>query len=290
MDDGLGNSREQFPSCGSFQSCTSCLILIGQFAKDIVLCCLLLAPFSSLSWVAHGAERGMDFIPAGEFQRGRSHTLPDDHLKWFPSLLRDDRPVRKVFVDAFYLDEQEVTNEQYAAFVKATKHAVPYNWPKGRLPGGKEKLPVVDVSWRDASAYCGWAGKRLPTEAEWERACRGLAEGRIYPWGDREPAKTDACFEVLDGPGEVRRFEPNYFGLYDMAGNVWEWCVDWYDKDYYQVALDKNPVGPPKGLYRVLRGGSWADEPKFLTCAYRSWARPNERSPNIGFRCARSLR
>ncbi len=232
----------------------------------------------------------MVFIPAGEFLRGRSHTLPDDHLKWFPTLLKDDRPVRKIYVAAFYLDEHEVTNEQYAKFARATKHLPPYNWPKGRVPTGAEKFAVVDVSWSDARAYCHWVGKRLPTEAEWERACRGLAEQRIYPWGDREPVNRDARFDVLDGPGEVGRFEPNYFGLYDMAGNVWEWCADWYDKGYYLTAPERDPKGPPKGLYRVLRGGSWADEPKFLTCACRSWARPPERSPNIGFRCAKSLR
>lgn len=232
----------------------------------------------------------MVFIPAGEFLRGRSHTLPDDHLKWFPTLLKDDRPTGKIFVDAFFLDEHEVTNGQYGAFVKKTRHRAPYNWRNDQVPVGKENLPVVDVSWTDADTYCRSVGKRLPTEAEWERACRGLAEGKVYPWGDQAPTKDDARFEALDGPYEIRRFKPNYFGLYDMAGNVWEWCADWYGKDYYQTAPAKNPTGPPEGLYRVLRGGSWADEPKFLTCAYRSWARPAERSPNIGFRCARSLR
>ena len=232
----------------------------------------------------------MVFVPGGEFLRGRSHALPDDNLKWFPTLIKDDRPVRPVTVDPFYLDEHEVTNEQYAAFVQATKHRAPYNWPKGQVPEGKGKLPVVDVSWDDAVAYAQWAGKRLLTEAEWERACRGLNVGKKYPWGDREPGKNDARFNTLDGPGEVCKFKANYFGLYDMAGNVWEWCADWYEKDYYQRAAFRNPRGPETGMYRVLRGGSWADVPKYLTCAYRSWARPAERSPNIGFRCAKSFR
>ena len=231
----------------------------------------------------------MVFIPAGEFLRGRSHPLPDDPLKWFPTLLKDDRPARRVWVDAFYLDQHEVTNEEYARFVQATKHRAPYNWPQGRIPEGQQKFPVVDVSWEDAAAYARWAGKRLPTEAEWERACRGLAEGSIYPWGDRAPTKEDARYSRVDGPGDVCRFPPSYFGLCDMAGNVWEWCADWYDREYYQRAPDRNPRGPEKGMYRVLRGGSWADVPKYLTCAYRSWARPAERSPNIGFRCAKSF-
>ena len=235
------------------------------------------------------AEPGMVFIPAAEFRRGRSHALPDDDLKWYPVLMRDDRPVKPVWLDAFYLDEHEVTNEQYAVFVKATRHRAPVHWPQGKLPAGKEKLPVVNVSWDDAVAYTKWAGKRLPTEAEWERACRGVTEGKKYPWGDQNPNAKLARFNVIDGPGEVCKFPPNYFGLYDMAGNVWEWVSDWYEKDYYQRAPARNPQGPEKGMYRVLRGGSWADVTKYLTCANRSWARPAERSPNIGFRCAKNF-
>jgi sulfatase modifying factor 1 len=202
--------------------------------------------------------------------------------------MKDDRPVRRIHVDAFYMDEHEVTNEQYAAFISATHHRCPYNWPQGKYPEGKGNLPVVDVSWEDASAYAKWAGKRLPTEAEWERAARGLVEGAKYPWGDGEPTKADARFNVSDGPGPVAGAKPNYFGLFDMAGNVWEWCSDWYDKDYYAASPDRNPQGPDSGMYRVLRGGSWADISKYLTCANRSWARQAERSPNIGFRCVRT--
>jgi formylglycine-generating enzyme required for sulfatase activity len=239
---------------------------------------------------ALAAEPGMVFIPAGEFLRGRSHALPDDNLKWFPTLLKDDQPARRIYVDAFYLDEHEVTNEQYASFVKATRHRAPYNWPNSQIPEGKEKLPVVDLSWDDALDYARWAGKRLPSEAEWERACRGVADGKKYPWGDRAPTRQDARYNRVDGPGEVCQSPKNYFGLCDMAGNAWEWCADWYDRNYYATAANRNPTGPDKGLYRVLRGGSWADVPKYLTCAYRSWARPAERSPNIGFRCARSFK
>jgi len=163
----------------------------------------------------------MVLVPAGEFLRGRSHPLPDDALKWFPALLRDDRPVRKVWVDAFHLDEHEVTNSEYAAFVRERRHRPPYNWAGGRVPAGKEDFPVVDVSWEDADACCRWAGKRLPTEAEWERACRGYADGKVYPWGDDQPTAQLARFNALDGPCAVGRFKPNYFGLYDLAGNVW---------------------------------------------------------------------
>ncbi len=229
----------------------------------------------------------MMFIPGGEFQRGRTHKLPDDGLKWYPEVMKDDRPVRTIYVDPFYMDEHEVTNAEYAAFVRATRHRTPYNWPDGAVPPGKDNYPVVDVSWDDAARYAKWAGKRLPAEAEWERACRGLVEGTVYPWGERKPAKTDARFDAVDGPAPVGQCKANYFGLHDIAGNVWEWCADWYERDYYASAPARNPVGPESGRYRVLRGGSWADEEKYLTCAIRSWARPAERSPNIGFRCVK---
>ena len=238
---------------------------------------------------ASAAEPGMVFIPGGEFPRGRTHKLPDDDLKWYPTLMKDDRPVRPVHVDPFYMDSHEVTNAEYAKFVAATKHAAPYHWPGGKLPQGKEDDPVANVSWLDASAYAEWAGKRLPTEAEWERACRGMSEGAVYPWGESKPSKELARFNTVDGPGKVGQCKANSFGLYDIAGNVWEWCADWYDRMYYEKAPSRNPAGPDEGMYRVIRGGSWADEEKYLTCAIRSWARPKERSPNIGFRCAKNF-
>src|SRR6266851_2059996 len=103
----------------------------------------------SRPFTANALFLAMVFIPGGEYLRGRSHKLPDDNLKWFPTLMKDDRPVRSIYVDPFYLDEHEVTNEEYAAFTKATGHRVPYNWPKGNIQAGKENLPVVDVSWDD---------------------------------------------------------------------------------------------------------------------------------------------
>lgn len=227
----------------------------------------------------------MVFIPGGEYLRGRSDDLPDAKLEWYPNPLKDDQPVRKIHVDPFYLDETEVTVEAYAAF-----HRPPPTWPGGKPPKDKLKTPVVDVSWTDAVAYCASKGKRLPTEAEWERAARGLADGRKYPWGDREPTSKDARFDSLDGPVDVCKYPKNGFGLCDIAGNAWEWTADWYARDYYAAAPDRNPKGPDAGMYRVLRGGSWFDVAKFLSNANRSWARPHERSPNIGFRCAKDFK
>ena len=229
----------------------------------------------------------MAFIPGGDFLRGRSHSLPDDGLIWFPNLLKDSRPVRSLTVDPFYIDKHETTNREFAKFLAAAGGRAPYYWPDSKPPEGKEDHPVVNVTWDEAKAYCEWAGKRLPTEAEWERAVRGLRDGLRYPWGDTDPEKDKlARYDGIDGPGKVCAFPENAFGLCDMVGNVWEWCSDWYAKDYYKEAPEKNPTGPDEGLYRVLRGGSWLDPPKYLTCSLRSFARAVERSPTIGFRCA----
>jgi formylglycine-generating enzyme required for sulfatase activity len=236
------------------------------------------------------SEPGMVFIPGGEFSRGRSYDWPDTRLAWYPNPLKDDTPVRKVYVNPFTMDEAEVTNERYAVFAKASRRKVPYHWSKGKIPQGQEKHPVVNVSWNDAVAFCGWEGKRLPTEAEWEHASRGLAEGRMYPWGDDNPTAKLAVYGSDAGAAAVCSKERNYFGLCDMIGNVWEWTADWYDRNYYEVSPDRDPLGPAQGIYRVLRGGSWFDQPPlFLTCSYRSWARPAERSPTIGFRCVRPI-
>ena len=112
----------------------------------------------------------------------------------------------------------------------------------------------------------------------------------MYPWGDTNPNAKQAVFNLESGATQVCTKERNYFGLCDIIGNVWEWTADWYDRNYYAVAPDRNPTGPVKGIYRVLRGGSWFDQPQlFLTCSYRSWARQAERSPTVGFRCVKSF-
>ncbi len=235
----------------------------------------------------------MVFIPGGEFLRGRTYDWPDTRLAWYPNPLKDDTPARKIHVDPFYMDESEVTNKRYAGFVQATKRKPPYQWFRGEIPKGQEKYPVVNVSWDDASAFCAWAGGRLPTEAEWERAARGIAEGKMYPWGDTVPTAKQAVFGGEAGPSAVCTRERNYFGLCDMIGNVWEWASDWYGRDYYAAAPERNPAGPEKGAYRVLRGGSWFDQAQpvlFLSVSYRSWARQHERSPTIGFRCVKGVK
>jgi len=222
----------------------------------------------------------MVLIPAGEFLMGSDE-------------FDDEKPVHKVYLDDFYIDKYEVTNAQYKKFMDATGHKKPRYWdnPNYNAPD----KPVVGVSWEDAAAYARWAGKRLPTEAEWEKAARGGLVGKRFVWGDEWPPPSGAGnFDIGDDGYEytapVGKFKPNGYGLYDMAGNVWEWCGDWYDRDYYANSPGRNPKGPSSGEYRVLRGGSWYfNLTNNLRVANRNSLTPVSWSYYEGFRCGASL-
>ncbi|MBI4860539.1 MAG: SUMF1/EgtB/PvdO family nonheme iron enzyme, partial [Candidatus Riflebacteria bacterium] len=215
-------------------------------------------------------------VPAGRFLMGSS------------SGKADERTVHEVDLDAFLIDKFEVTNARYGRFLAATGHRKQECWNDPRFNAAQQ--PVVGVSWTDALVYCSWAGKRLPTEAEWERAARGGLEQKPYPWGDKAP-EGRACYgcDLLTGhPAPVGRFPPNGFGLHDLAGSVWEWCADWYGADYYPNSPGRNPQGPASGRWRVARGGSWDYfDASLLTCHRRSRDLTTFRSVNGGFRCAR---
>jgi len=232
-------------------------------------------------------------VPGGDYIRGRSYDWPDQRFKWYPNVAKDDTPIGPVVVETFSIDEAEVTNEQYAVFIKATGHRAPFHWIGAKLPESGEKQPVANVSWDDAVNYCRWQGKRLPTEAEWEKACRGGVEREMYPWGSEEPTEELAHFGSTEAPAPVCGKKKSPAGLCDMSGNVWEWVHDWYDTNYYRdyssPEQTENPRGPEDGLYRVIRGGGWfaGESALFMTCSYRSWALPNERTPTVGFRCAK---
>ena len=204
------------------------------------------------------------------------------------------------YLDAFWIDCYEVTNRMYKKFIEATGHrppylntdwARPYNWKDTNYPSGKADFPVVLVSWEDAVSYATWAGKRLPTEAEWEKAARGGLVKKRYPWGDRVNAHYANYFTSITKKNQMKpvgTFPPNSFGIYDIAGNVWEWCSDWYGKTYYRSSPKKNPQGPESGFYRVYRGGAWISREEQLRCAERARNVPVHQSHIIGFRCAKS--
>jgi len=231
------------------------------------------------------APANMVLIPAGEFWMGRTHTTSLEQAIILERDRRDDQPAHKIHVDAFYVDKYEVTNVEYARFVDATSAARPWHWPAGKVAQGEERWPVSNVTWTEADAYCRWAGKRLPSEAEWERAARGGLDRKRYPWGD-EGARDRAHTSSATGPTAVGSFAPNAYGLHDLAGNVWEWTSDWYERDYYAVSPDRNPPGPAKGDYKVIRGGGWTEGAQMT--AFRNYAETEMRTLIIGFRCART--
>jgi len=231
------------------------------------------------AWDAHG----MVVIPAGKFLMGSGE---EDK-----QAVASEKPARLIHLDAFAIDILPVTVAQYRAFCVATGHPMPAEpvW------GWHDTHPIVNMSWYDADAYCTWTGKRLPTEAEWEKAARG-ADGRLYPWGEAwDPSRghclLDAAHEAGTVPVGSYPAGASPYGVLDMAGNVWEWCADWYDPYYNLWGPQHNPHGPEAGHTRVLRGGSWrCAVPGFLRCAYRNFTRgPATWYNDRGFRCARSL-
>jgi len=226
--------------------------------------------------------RLMVLIPEGEFEMGYN----DGH--------EDEKPAHKVFLKAFYMDVYEVTNAQYKKFVDATNYKKPASWIEPTLSGADQ--PVVRVTWYDALEYCKWAGKRLPTEAEWEKAARGGLVGKLYPWGDKLFHDNANYYgtggkDFWETPATIGTFDPNSYGLFDMSGNVQEWCADWYDAKYYSTSPNQNPTGLKSGTMVVTRGGSWGDDVQNsknsgLRVAKRRSLDPYETDNYTGFRCA----
>jgi sulfatase modifying factor 1 len=244
----------------------------------------------------------MVLIPAGEFQMGTDSSEMPQLVQWAKDcyseanadLFKNETPRHTVYLDDFYMDKYEVTNALYKKFMDATKHETPKYWDDVRFNAPEQ--PVVGISWHDAKAYAEWAGKRLPTEAEWEKAAQGGLLDKRFPWGDADPDGTQCNFADRDWTGTdlddghkftapVGRFIPNGYGLYDMSGNVSEWCADWYDENYYSKSPGRNPTGPESGTLRILRGGSWNNFPYFLRVASRGTKEPSSRDSRLGFRC-----
>jgi formylglycine-generating enzyme required for sulfatase activity len=247
----------------------------------------------------------MRLVPAGEFSMGRdADNALSECQKYRNDCQRDwftaEDPLHTVYLDAFYMDKYEVTNAMYAACVKAGACTPPHadssatrNSYYGNAAFGN--YPVIAVDWNQAKAYCEWRGARLPTEAEWEIAARGT-DGRIYPWGNNAPTCSLANFDPSGGSECVGDTSTvgNYpdgvspYGIYDLAGNVWEWVADWYDEHYYANSPYRNPQGPASGEYRVLRGGLWYDNGLNLRASNRGRLAPDLWLNDIGFRCSRS--
>ncbi|HET7910239.1 MAG TPA: formylglycine-generating enzyme family protein [Nitrospira sp.] len=240
-------------------------------------------------------------IPAGTFLMGSDKKVDRNA---YPA----EFPQRKVYLDAYEIDKYEVTTVQFLKFVLATSRQPLIDWQYdgGNFQETMASHPVMHVSWFDADAYCHWAGKRLPTSAEWEKAARG-EDGRIYPWGN-EPAglsranfgRTGLSGPVRDRPERLLLYPPiisvdkyenavSPYGVFQMAGNVAEWTADWYDPTYYKRAPDRNPKGPEKGTQRAFRGGGWIDSTPSVRPAQRNGTEPQTKMNWLGFRCARDV-
>lgn len=229
------------------------------------------------------ADKDVVLIPGGEFTMG--------------SYQHGDEMKHQVVLDAYWIDKYEASNARYKDFVTATRHPAPAYWDNPKL--NQPNQPVVGVSWIDANAFCKWEGKRLPTEAEWERAATGPEGDKAYPWGNAlDPRKAnygmknDRTMPVDSYPQGA-----SGFGVYNMAGNVFEWVADWYEPAYYKDSPKLNPQGPKQGYnfgnqgqVRVLRGGSWLAPASSQHASHRFWNRPENNSYGVGlgFRCAKS--
>lgn len=235
--------------------------------------------------LAQGVTMSFVRVPAGEFTMGSSDA------DWGAE--SDEKPQHKVYLDEYLIGKYEVTVAQFRAFVEETG----YTASRDALPSGKEDHSVTMVSWEDAVAFCRWASEvtgrvvRLPTEAEWEKAARGT-DARIYPWGNEPPDVSRCNFDNKIGTMPVGNYSPagdSPYGCADMAGNVWEWVNDWYQKTYYSVSPGSNPPGSANGDSRVLRGGGWYGYCYYNRAADRSYSVfPDSRSYDYGFRCAAS--
>ena len=277
--------------------------------KTFVLILTSIAAISIAVYVPGAVPEGEETVPegmvlifGGEFEMGRNNT---------PS----EQPVHTVHLDAFYMDQHEVTNAQYKAFVLANpewqKERIDRrfyegtyleNWDRNNYPDGKEDHPVTWVSWHAAMAYATWTGKRLPTETEWEYAARGGLAHQSYPWGNSIDVSMANYNGNVGDTTTVGTYHANNYGLYDMAGNVWEWCLDEYQSNFYRNSSHWNPIAGTTRIQdltsafknvhtsRVLRGGSWFTEHQSVEVSTRAESPPRYADFDLGFRCVKDTK
>ena len=246
----------------------------------------------------------MVLINAGGFTRGINKTSNE--------AFADEAPAKNIYLSSYYIDKFEISNAEYTEFIKATDHPAPAYWDHHQL--NQPSQPVTGVNWYDANTYCHWANKRLPSEAEWEKAARGPA-GLIYPWGnDLDYSKANFSKgktgqSHITASVDAHPEGKSYYGAYNMAGNVFEWVQDWYDADYYKTGKEiRNPKGPQNAIFlgfaktstipartltkKVIRGGSWFAPAQSITTTHRFWNDPinNSYGVGLGFRCARDFK
>jgi formylglycine-generating enzyme required for sulfatase activity len=230
-------------------------------------------------------EMTLVYIPAGKFTRGAGDS---DKVAY-----DSEKPQNSIDLNAFWIDRTEITNAMYARCVNASVCRPPQSYESSisnRYYGNPQfdNYPVINITWQDAKNYCQWAGRRLPTEAEWEKAARGT-DARVYPWGNEfGKGLTNFDGSGYSGPTPVGSFPKgaSYYGLLDMAGNVWEWVQDWYLDSYYKESPSSNPTGPSSGHRKVVRGGGWDSKVFYLRVTYRFGWNIDFYSDKIGFRCA----
>jgi formylglycine-generating enzyme required for sulfatase activity len=246
-------------------------------------------------WVNPRDEMELVYVAPGEFTFGSTDEAIDDWLRAHPDheryWIEDERPQSRISLPGYWMGRTEVTNGQYLRFVQATGRSAPRQWVNGRPAAGTDRLPVVYVSWHDANAYAGWAGGRLPSELEWEKAARGT-DGRLFPWGNNwDRSRCRSSVTSVSGPSAVGSYPTGAspYGCMDMSGNTDEWCADWYDAIVYRQYARGDTSAPRSGDSRVLRGGCWTDElPSCVRCTFRNGSPPDGSYEDTGFRCARN--
>lgn len=207
-----------------------------------------------------------------------------NHYSW-------EIPRHRVWLDTFEIARTPVTRLEYSIFLNETKNPAPIGWQD--LAFADPMQPIVGVNWFDATSYCEWRSEtrgercRLPSEAEWEKACRGGLEGMDYAWGNEPPSTLEYFSGEWKAPRPAGQWRPNGYGLFNMGDNVHEWCVDWYEENYYSVSPERNPAGPEDGTRRVSRGGSWRHQIKASRAAHRSSLPPHYRYTDYGYRIVR---